>query len=59
MNLPIKEFVDVPAEHTQRTPTDKDLEDSFRKLQPFFNRVDEYYKEFIRLKSTGRLYEVE
>jgi NurA-like 5'-3' nuclease len=58
MTLLIKEFADMPTEN-QRIPTDKELDDSFRELQPFFNRVDEYYKEFMRLKSTGRLYEVE
>ena len=54
----IKEISDMPTEYKQKNVSDSDLEESFKELQPFFNRVDEYYKEFLKLKSTGRLYEV-
>lgn len=35
-------------------PPDHKLQDSYRKLQPFFSKVDDYYKEFLRLKSIGK-----
>ena len=35
-------------------PTKQDLDNSFVRLRPFFNRIDEYHKEFLRLSAVGK-----